>query len=69
MYILRYNGFACVSFGTFFTLDSITIKANIFHMEPQRTLISVHRCGLGGSLRACDVAGPGSIPGRDKFPG
>ena len=30
---------------------------------------SVHRCGTSGSMRACHTAGPGSIPGRDKFPG
>ena len=30
---------------------------------------SVHRCGSGGSMRACHAAGPGSISGRDKFPG
>ena len=29
----------------------------------------VHRCGPGGSMRACHAAGPGSIPGRDNFPG
>ena len=29
----------------------------------------VHRCGAGGTMRACHSAGPGSIPGRDKFPG
>ena len=29
----------------------------------------VHRCGPGGSMRACHAAGPGSIPGRDMFPG
>ena len=29
----------------------------------------VHRCGASGSMRACHAAGPGSIPGRDKFPG
>ena len=29
----------------------------------------VHRCGASGSMRACHTAGPGSIPGRDKFPG
>ena len=29
----------------------------------------VHRCGTGGTMRACHAAGPGSIPGRDKFPG
>ena len=32
-------------------------------------LKNVHRCGAGGSMRACHAAGPGSIPGRDKFPG
>ena len=25
--------------------------------------------GTGSSMRACHAAGPGSIPGRDKFPG
>ena len=30
---------------------------------------TVHRCGLGGSMRACHAAGPGSFPGRGKFPG
>ena len=29
----------------------------------------VHSCGSGGSMPACHAAGPGSIPGRDKFPG
>ena len=29
----------------------------------------VHRCGASGSMLACHAAGPGSIPGRDKFPG
>ena len=29
----------------------------------------VHRCGPGGSMRACHAVGPGSIPGRDRFPG
>ena len=28
----------------------------------------VHRCGASGRMRACHAAGPGSIPGRDKFP-
>ena len=29
----------------------------------------VHSCGPGGGMHACHAAGPGSIPGRDKFPG
>ena len=41
------------------TYSGVTPK-NIFY---------VHRCGTGGSMRACRAAGPGSIPGRDKFPG
>ena len=28
-----------------------------------------HRCGASGSIRACHAADPGSIPGRDRFPG
>ena len=31
--------------------------------------IWVHRCGAGGSMRACHKAGSGSIHGQDKFPG
>ena len=27
----------------------------------------VYRFGASGSMRACPAAGPGSIPGRDKF--
>ena len=30
---------------------------------------TVHRCGASGYMRACHAAGPGSIPGWDKFPG
>ena len=29
----------------------------------------VHRCGGSGSMGVCHAAGPGSIPGRDRFPG
>ena len=29
----------------------------------------VHRCGPGGSMRACHTVVLGSIPGRDKFRG
>ena len=29
----------------------------------------VHRCGASGSMRAGHAAGPGSIPGPDRFPG
>ena len=31
--------------------------------------VYIHRCGPGGSMRACHAAGPDSIPGRDRFPG
>ena len=31
--------------------------------------LSVHRCEASGSMRACHAVGPGSIPGREKFPG
>ena len=30
---------------------------------------SVHRCGTGGSMRACHAAGPGSIPVGTSFLG
>ena len=34
----------------------------------ENTLIQVHRCGPGGSMRV-SRSGPGFDPGRDKFPG
>ena len=37
--------------------------------ETQIPVGQVHRCGPGGSIRACHAAGPGSILGRDKFLG
>ena len=37
--------------------------------ETERLIYIVHRCGASGGMRACHAAGPGSIPGRDKFPG
>ena len=36
-----------------------------YHTSPHL----VHRCGASGCMRACHAAGPGSIPGRDRFPG
>ena len=38
-----------------------------YFVKTKPTII-VHRCGAGGSMRACHAAGQGSIPGRDKFP-
>ena len=35
--------------------------------SPVLILLEVHRCGPGGSTRACHAAGPGSIPDRDRF--
>ena len=41
--------------------------------RPKRLLTDnitgVHRCGTGGSMRACYAGGPGSIPGREKVSG
>ena len=46
------------------------------HLERQRyvwgfliCICVVHRCGASGTMRACHAEGPGSIPGRDRFPG
>ena len=44
----------------------ITLITNGEHVVA--TNIIVHRCGASGSMRACHAAGPGSIPGRYKFP-
>ena len=44
---------------------------NLLRMEHFEIFILklVHRCGASGSMRACHAAAPGSIPGRDRFPG
>ena len=39
-------------------------RQNSFKYTP-----SVHHCGSVSSMHACHAAGPGSIPGWDKFPG
>ena len=44
-------------------------KSSELYIVSSSTYTLVHRCGTGGSMRACHAAGPGSIPGRDKFPG
>ena len=46
----------------------LSIKLGFVCINPRETSF-VHRCGPGSSMRACYAAGPGSIPGRDKFPG
>ena len=43
----------------------MSLKIRNFHIFISQ---SVHRCGAGGSMGACHATGPGSIPGRDKFP-
>ena len=45
--------------------DGILHLPNIW----QKVINKVHRCGTGDSMCACQAAAPGSIPGRDKFPG
>ena len=40
-----------------------------FHVISLVISFFVHRCGASGSMRACHAAGPGSITGRDRFPG
>ena len=60
--------------GTFRNLHiKINIKFNISDTNGTIKLefcmlFPVHRCGASGSMRACHAAGPGSIPGRDRFP-
>ena len=42
------------------------------HKSVKHTIVvitQIHCCGAGGSMPACHVAGPSSIPGREKFPG
>ena len=50
-----------------FSFETFPYRTN-YKLETS-LMINVHRCGAGGSLRACHAAGPGSIPGRDKFAG
>ena len=44
---------------------SINVKVKVYEIK----LTLGHRCGSCGIMRPCHAAGPGSIPGRDKFPG
>ena len=58
----------CVILFIFLLLgDDITEK--LLQMKTDRHFVCVHRCGASDSMRACHGAGPGLIPGRDKFPG
>ena len=46
----------------------ININLNFILYLKRRRTRRVNPCGASGSMRACHAAGPGSIPGRDKFP-
>ena len=60
---------ATTSFGSFIKpLSNQQCRVQTFSTD-HSTIISVHRCGASGSMRACHAAAPCSIPGRDKFPG
>ena len=55
----------------YFALPSLKVMPrDIFSEDNLRCVLwsCIHRCGPGGSVRACHAAGPGSIPGRNKFP-
>ena len=42
----------------------------VIHYQNYHEIINVYpTMGASGSMRACHAAGPGSIPGRDRFPG
>ena len=47
------------------------IMTHVIHQWNEHWINSakVQRCGAIGSMRACHTSGPGSIPGRGKFPG
>ena len=49
-------------------ISSIRVFTRSEIRKPKR-VIYVHCCGAGSSMRGCHKASPGSIPGRDKFPG
>ena len=62
--------------GTWKKRDTNSQDSNITYIlirprpySPELFNKKAHRCGPGGSMLACHAAGPGSIPGRDKFPG
>ena len=63
----------CFKIGLFCG-DLILLQIYLRNLNPVVEVISlilnydsVHRCGIGGNMRACHAAGPGSIPDRDKF--
>ena len=49
--------------------STLNIVVPVWEEGLHYTTHGVHRCGPGGSMRACHAACPGSIPGRYKFPG
>ena len=49
--------------------DRVNFLVEVFPGFSSTMRQMVHRCGASGSMRACHAAGPGSIPGRDRFPG
>ena len=51
-----------------YTLNELT-DLHLLYGDTEDTCAQVHRCGPGGSMRACQAAGSGSISGRDKFSG
>ena len=55
--------------NTAYSLLPFFFKAKLIELPSEKRLINVHRCETSGSMRACHAAGPGSIPGRDRFPG
>ena len=48
---------------------NFSVTENQWKFQEAALFPNVHLCGPGGSMRASHAAGPGSIPGRDKFPG
>ena len=49
--------------------EDIDFCCNKIYHKKSYIFIDVHRCGTSGCMRACHAAGPGSVPGREKFPG
>ena len=58
-------------FDRFHSLKSNLLSISCSQANPIDFSIALpkFRCGTGCSMRACHAAGPGSVPGRDKFSG
>ena len=63
------NYFLCLMFLNLGCILNLMACYNQVNTITLMTKNIIHRCVPGGSMCTCHAAGPGLIPGQDKFPG